>query len=136
MIQPMNLGVTRIKCHNHIVPPRRVRCYRNLHKKCFSVVDTKTNRVFKHQFHVVLRDARFTVREAGRQRVLREKRKNVHAFVKGELVETNFQFPDCVPKEAWYNPYETEKFVDKETGEVVDRARLVLLSPGHIYYWD
>lgn len=114
----------------------RVRCYRNLHKKCFSVVDLKTNRVFAHQFHVVLRDAFFSVRESGRQKVLRERRKNVHAFVRGNLLKTNFAFPDLQPREAWYNPYKTKTFVDKETGEPVKLASLVLLSPGHIYYWE
>lgn len=116
--------------------PKSVRCYRNLHKKCFSVVDRKSGRVFAHQFHVVIRDATFTVRESGRQKVLREKRKNVHAFVCGQLLKTNFQFPDLQPREAYYNPYKHKHFIDVETGEPVDRAALVMLSPGKIYYWE
>lgn len=120
----------------------RVKAYRNLHKKCFSIVDLKTGRVFKHQFHVVLRNASFRVSESGRQRVLREKRKNVHAYVVGELVETNFQFPDLQPKEAYYNPYKVDSFrIWDETkrgpsDEKIEKASLVLLAPGSTYVWE
>jgi len=113
----------------------RVKCYRNLNKKCFSIVDRKTGRVFKHQFHVVIKDASFRVSEAGRQRVLKTGHKNVHAYVFGELLETNFGFPDLAPHEAYYNPRKTKTFLDKETNEPVERAAMVLLSPGKIFYW-
>jgi hypothetical protein len=114
----------------------RVKCYRNLHKKCYSIVDLKAGKVFKHQFHVVLKDAWFQVSECGRKRVLKERRKNVHAWIRGTLLETNFGFPDLQPKEAYYNPYKTKTFVDKETNEPVERASIVMLAPGHIYYWE
>jgi hypothetical protein len=63
----------------------QVRCYWNLHKSCWSVQDAKTRRVIGHADKVLLREARFTVSQAGRQRVLEEGRKNVHAFACGEL---------------------------------------------------
>jgi len=113
----------------------KAKVYRNLHKKCFSVVDLATGRVAAHQLQVVLKDASFRVSEAGRQRVLRTRNKNVHAYVRGELLKTNFNFPDCEPREAWYNPYKVKTFVDKETNEPVKSASLVMLAPGKIFYW-
>ena len=114
----------------------KVKCYRNLNKKCFSVVDRKTGRVFRHQFHVVLKDARFRVSECGRQRVLRTGHKNVHAYVYGTLLETNFCFPDIQPREARYNPKTTDKFIDTETKLPLKQASMVMLAPGKIYYWE
>lgn len=63
----------------------RVQVYRNLHKDCWSVRDKATRRVIDHCDEVFLRDCKFVVSEAGRQRVLKEKRKNVHAYIEGEL---------------------------------------------------
>lgn len=114
---------------------KKVRVYRNLHKKCYSVVDRSTGRVCAHQFHVALRDATFRVGERGRQRVLKEKRKNVHAYVYGELLTKNFHWPNSEPREAYYNPYKHNKFVDKETLEPIESAAMVLLATDTIYYW-
>lgn len=114
----------------------KAKCYRNLHKQCYSVVDLRTRKVFAHQHHVILKDATFRVSQAGRERVLRERRKNVHAYVTGTLLKSEFGFPDLEPREAYYNPYKTKTFTDKETNEPVDRASMVMLAPGKIYYWE
>ncbi len=113
----------------------KVKVYRNLHKKCFSIVDMKTRKVFKHQFNVVLTNVRFRVSEAGRQRVLKEKRKNVHAYIIGDLLEKNYNFPDTAPVEVYYNPYKTNKFINKTTGEIVENAKMVLLSAHKNHAW-
>lgn len=63
----------------------RVRIYWNLTKKVWSVQDAKTRRVIGHATRVNVRDASFKVSQAGRERVLREGVKNVHAFVVGDL---------------------------------------------------
>jgi len=72
--------------HDHILPyGTPVRIYFNLHKKLFSV-QTKVDgrwKVVSHSSTIALRDVRFRVSQAGRKRVLAEKRKNVHAFVEG-----------------------------------------------------
>lgn len=67
----------------------RVFVYYNLHKKCWSIKALSGNqkgRVVAHADAVELKDCEFKVSEAGRQRVIREKRKNVHAGVAGTLV--------------------------------------------------
>ena len=57
--------------------------YRNLNKNCWSI--RINGLVAIHAEHVILKEAQFKVSEAGRQRVLKEKRKNVHAGVQGRL---------------------------------------------------
>jgi hypothetical protein len=54
----------------------RVQVYYNLHKRCLSV--RHRGKVIKHAKSVILRDASFRVQPAGRERVLKQKRKNVH----------------------------------------------------------
>lgn len=114
----------------------KVKVYRNLHKKMYSVVDMKTGKVFRHQHHVVLKNARFRVSEAGRARVLKEKRKNVHAFVIGTLLEKDFHFPDREPTMGTYNPYKHKTFVKKGTRRALRDAELVLLAPKEMYVWE
>ena len=77
----------------HFVAPDRVKVYYNLQKECLSVVDTRTGRLFCHSHRIELKDAKFHVNENGRQKVLREKRKNVHAYVIGKLVHEGEHLP-------------------------------------------
>lgn len=95
----------------------RVRVYFNLHKKCFSVQDASTRRVIAHKNEVFLENVTFKVYEKGRQRVLREGKKNVHAFVIGNLVDG---LPDlCYSRiRVIYNPYFCEKFTIDYCGRV------------------
>lgn len=87
----------------------KVFVYWNLHKQLFSVKSVKTGRVVAHVDNLYLRDATFKVSEAGRQRVLREKRKNVHAGVQGYVTNEPPSFYDGVAK---YNPYKGPHFTD------------------------
>ena len=67
------------------VAPDRVRVYYNLQKDCLSVIDTETGRLYCHAHRVEIHNAKFRVQLAGRNRVVKEKRKNVHAYVVGNL---------------------------------------------------
>ena len=66
------------------VAPDRVKVYFNLNLDCLSVIDAETGLLYCHAHRVELHNAKFRVQEAGRQRVLREKRKNVHAYIIGD----------------------------------------------------
>ena len=91
--------------------PPNTRVYFNLHKKLLSV-QAKVNgnwKVIRHVNEIMLSDVKFRVYEAGRQRVLNEKRKNVHAFIVGNLVE---EVPDDKMTTVRYNPYQLERFHD------------------------
>lgn len=88
----------------------KVRVYRNLNKKCLSVqswVEGKGWRVTDHVRRIFLNNASFKVNQAGRKRVLEQKRKNVHAYVIGERVDQ----PKCLPVElVTYDPYIANAF--------------------------
>ncbi len=95
----------------------KVFVYRNLHKNCWSIKALEgenKGRVVYHADDVTLANCTFKVSKAGRQRVLREMRKNVHAGVVGELIRTNvplIPIPQMVS--VTYNPYKYESFVRK-----------------------
>ena len=64
----------------------QVEIYRNLHKKCFSI--RHNGKVIDYlyddqELHLI--DVKFRVQPAGRERVRRENKKNVHAYVKGTI---------------------------------------------------
>ena len=68
-----------------------------------------------HSPYILLRNAKFVVQPAGREKVLREQRKNVHAFVKGYLVNAK-EADKLIKPIEWtqsaitYNPYEYPYF--------------------------
>lgn len=113
-----------------------LRIYRNLHKKCFSV-QTKSEkgwRVKEHKHSILIENASFKVIESGRQKVLREKKKNVHAFVVGQMSELHIdQFKKENLINLSYNPYKMDSFYIKETGEPVKNAKFVFLSEKGIF---
>ncbi len=110
----------------------KVKVYRNLHKKCWSVMNPKTRRVIMHADAVCLTDAKFIVSQAGRERVLREKAKNVHAYACGFLVESTPESATMV--ETSYNPYRFPHFFDKETLDPRHEAGFAVLKPdGRLY---
>lgn len=85
-----------------------VRVYRNLHKGCWSVRDCGTGLVIMHCDVVHLMHARGVVSEAGRQRVIMERRKNVHAFLEGMLCKLD-DVRDR--RKVTYNPYKHDRFM-------------------------
>lgn len=107
---------------------KRVYVYFNLHKKCWSV--RQSGKIIEHAYRVMLKDCRYLVSRAGREKVLKEKKKNVHAGVSGYLV-------DCVPNvpersdEVTYNPYKYETFVSKDAPfDAVKRSDYAFLECG------
>ncbi len=59
-------------------------CYRNLHRGLWSIL-ARNGLVWKRLREVSLTNVSFVVRQGGRARALKEGRRNVHAFAKGEL---------------------------------------------------
>ena len=113
--------------------------YFNLHKQVFSIKSRTTNRVIMHDNGIVLHDATFKVSQAGRERVLRERRKNVHAGVQGTLMGTGLNdmlYKSKEAREATYNPYKYTSFVDKLTGKPLETCARVFLKDKRIWYWE
>ena len=106
--------------------------YRNLHKDKWSL--RSGGKVIDHRDCVILHNCKFVVGPKGRDRVLRTKHKNVHAFVRGYLdeVDGNFFFGDLV--RVTYNPYRFDSFVVWETMEPVTGARWVVMDSDQRVY--
>ncbi|MCA1800127.1 MAG: hypothetical protein LC650_02390 [Actinobacteria bacterium] len=109
---------------------QRVKVYKNLHKNTYSVVDVTTGLVLGYADRITLQDVDFKVSEAGRQRVLQEKRKNVHAYVTGTFVATTGATQRHT---AYYNPYKVETFVTS-TQEALHEAAIATLEPSGVTY--
>ena len=126
----------------------KVEVYRNLHKNCWSIRDCKTKKVIKHVQSAHIKNAELVVQPAGRAKVLREQRKNVHAFVRGQLegswndhIESSSSISPIVlffsarQPRNWpvaqhiaYNPYKYDSFVLTETETPIYKATEVYLD--------
>tara|TARA_B100001564_G_C20653113_1_gene677847 strand:- start:995 stop:1369 length:375 start_codon:yes stop_codon:yes gene_type:complete len=105
-----------------------VKVYRNLHKGCWSI---KQNGLVKaHSDEINLFDCDFLVNEKNRQKVIKEKRKNVHAFVKGYIWNT----PVDLIKQASYNPYVNNYFYDVNDLASIHKANFVRGVDGKLFY--
>lgn len=112
--------------------------YYNLHKHCLSLKALEGERrgcVVLHARAVRLQDVVFKVSQAGRERVLLERSKNVHAGVVGELVDiepwvdgegvsamTALVEPLGLTRQLTYDPYRFSSFVTRDTHEPVTAA--------------
>ena len=107
-----------------IDPDRKIEVYRNLHKNCWSV---RQKGIVRFHCNVIsLKNCEFVVQPAGHAKVLREKKKNVHAFVRGYIWSEelgNFDAQFCWD-DIHYNPYKADTFVDWE-GKPVYHANFV-----------
>jgi hypothetical protein len=135
----------------------KVFVYFNLHRKVFSIKALEgpsKGRVIGHAHTVALRDVTAKVSQAGRERVLREQKKNVHAGMVGELDATrgidyhNLTTPldhwaqvsadmtdaldvDLKPGQGeavTYNPYKYDSFVTVDGERAITGADYVVLS--------
>jgi hypothetical protein len=113
----------------------KVEVYRNLKhgKHARPLYSIRYNgKVIARRHRVLLANATFHVSEAGRQRVLREKRKHVHAWVRGWLVGAKGCFGidandlNGLPMRVTYDPYKGPHFTAE--GHHVIGARAVLLN--------
>tara|TARA_R110000803_G_scaffold30640_4_gene68965 strand:+ start:1492 stop:1884 length:393 start_codon:yes stop_codon:yes gene_type:complete len=109
-------------------PKLRVQVYKNLHKNLWSV--KQGGKVIFHCKSLILRDAKFLVGQAGKERVRREKKKNVHAFITGILSNARAcnRAKDRAFSEVTYNPYKDDSFVDRVDREEVTYADYADLS--------
>ncbi len=99
--------------------------YRNLHTGSWSRLDRTTGRVDAHPEATAVRDVVLVVRPSGVARVRAERKKHVHAFVRGTSAEA---LPEA---EGWqrltYNPYRHDTFVLAADESPVRRAAWVAL---------
>jgi hypothetical protein len=114
---------------SNVVLDKRVYVYRNLSHRFggpgnFSV--RQSNKVVIHVDRLMLWDCRFLVSERGRQRVLHEQRKNVHAGISGYVLDT---WPGVYAKiPILYDPYLHKTFINANTLKPIYFADLVVFN--------
>lgn len=114
----------------------RVFVYWNLHKNLWSVKALEgpdKGRVIAREPYVALLHASPKVSEAGRQRVLREGRKNVHAGIVGELAHL-YQSPRATGDldSISYNPRQGPSFFWRRNLQNWDGSNLVYCEPDRL----
>lgn len=123
----------------------RSEVYFNLHKKCLSIREMRKGARVKHVNGVLLQNVTFAVQPAGREKVRREKKKTVHAFVRGEengvysLDDTSgedvveFLSNAETARLVTYNPYKYDSFVYADTEEPIFESKAVVVYGKKIY---
>lgn len=150
----------------HTQEQERVFIYRNLRKRCWSVrakTGPRKGLVVGHVDNFTLTGVHPEISEAGRQRVLRERRKNIHAGLTGRLVSftvdgIKWTVPGCsynehetpniassggwlVPRHGWerihYNPYVKGGFYPSLDSTLTVESSVICVATGSsIYAWD
>lgn len=109
-------------------PQRKVKVYFNLHKQTFSI--EQDGLVIGYSDVVRLVNVTYHVSEKGRQKVLREKRKNVHATVRGYVLAFTAGDEETP---AYYNPYKVATFVQPD-GSPLLKSKVATLINKQIRY--
>lgn len=113
----------------------RVDVYYNLHRDVLSLRDRGL--VEGHAPAAFLRDVELVVNQAGRERVIEEGRKNVHAFVRGTL-KAQPPYAELSRLKAvavTYNPYKFSSFVTREGHTPIYEAKFVAVIDKLIVAW-
>lgn len=121
----------------------RVKVYRNLNRKevCYSLLGVDNPHkglVLGYAENIIISNPQLIVNQSGRNRAIKQHRRNVHAFVVGDIVGiSRFQprfnrahINDFSAIKQWndvhtngtpisYNPYKACHFVEKNTGNAV-----------------
>jgi len=109
--------------------PIIVEVYLNTHATAWSV--RAKGKVIGHvPYFISLINATFHVQEGGRQRYLTTGQKNVHAWIKGELVldeytKNEYTYLPC--NTAVYQPSKHKSFINEKTRRPVKKAAYVEL---------
>ena len=113
------------------------RIYLNLHKDMFSIqawnVKKKGWRVYSHMKSLVASSVTFKVYESGRQRVLKERRKNVHAYVCAKHISYAPPREKGLRNEITYNPYKGGEFTSRELKLEVVKCHTLYLTNKKMY---
>jgi hypothetical protein len=108
-----------------------VEVYRNLHNDLFSLRDKGTGLVVAHGNNFCIFNCTFNVTKSGRDRVIKEKKKNVHAWGVGQFMGGYHNLPD-EPIEVYYDPYKYETFINKETSNPVHNVFVAIFKDGKV----
>ncbi len=113
---------------------KEVRIYRNLnnHRISVQIRQGEAWRVVGHITGCVLASVHFHVSEKGRQRVIKESTKNVHAWASGKLIA---QFDDSISTsiDLSYNPYQNKTFVERSSQREIVECRYLTVRDNLVF---
>ena len=118
---------------------KKVAVYYNLNRGGWSIAEYKSPRcygkVLGYAQSVTLTDCRCVVRESSRLTVIKDKRRQVHAWIVGTLVATDEAKPAQLESAVSYNPFKCGHFypVGDETTEVSSAPKM-FFSPNRKVY--
>ena len=111
----------------------QVDVYRNLRKNTFSI--RHKGKVIGHSNRILMTNCSFIVSQKGRERVLRERRKNVHAIIRGNLLssdESSFTrlalWNNERASQVKYSPYLKPYFFTVLDGKPIESSREVFIK--------
>jgi len=121
----------------------RVRVYKNLHKDTFSIKDWESksatyNKVVGYSQNIALTNATFIVSQKGRERVLQEQSKNVHAYVQGDYLpfESEWLYWTNLNlnwEQVSYNPYKSDTFFTLKGNQPITLSAKVLIFQNKLF---
>jgi hypothetical protein len=103
----------------NVLPGQRVEVYRNLKFKdsvVYSIRDLKSGLVLGHASNLLLSRCKFVVKQSGRTRVIKERKKNVHAWIEGSygIIHAGDDRIFSEGTKVRYNPYQNITFIRGE----------------------
>lgn len=111
----------------------KVRVYRNLHRKTFSIMNLSSRLIGGYSDSLVLSNVSFKVSKAGLKRARKNGQRNVHAFAEGILtslkpedVSNGFQSVSYHYKKGYF-------FVVKSNKAIKKTKKAVLLNGRELY---
>ncbi len=110
-------------------PTEPVEVYRNLHLKGRVYSIRQKGKVIGHTSNINLIHCKFIVGQKSRERAVRAAGRNVHAWIKGYVDETNVPF--VKHKRVGYNPFKHTSFVDIFNAPVTE-SELVKIIEGDV----
>ena len=114
----------------------KYQAYRNLNKPGYFSIKYR-GLVIDYSQSMVMHDCSFFVSQAGRRKVIANRRKGVHAWVSGLSYShldpsTNISL-DTKYEEVWYSPYFLENFMGISTGKTYSVAKSVYFYNNKCY---
>lgn len=109
----------------------------NLQKFCLSMRETKPKAKKKHRKSILIKDASFAVQRAGHKKAVESGVRNVHAYVRGELIEMskNKEIIENLKKsgkKVRYNPFRMNNFHDENMNPILESEHAYL--EGNLIY--
>jgi len=99
-----------------------------LNRKGFVFSIKQGSHVVAHTSELTLNNVSFHVGQAGRERCLKEKQRNVHAWVIGTI---NGSIIEC-DNTIYYNPYKTNSFISTKDGSKIDHTDFLTIKDNTI----